>query len=151
MYILVMMECQFGQYLFRLVQEIRPDAGVSGITEYTHPLPPASDLIGTVRDPSAGFGLLMHRRARASMLLPLRISFSTLVNATTWRRDSSAHLRDEEFLKAFLRARFQICNAGTPTTCVRHGCTCTAPDYQKRRSCKGIWSFAGTSKRIPSR
>ena len=96
-----MMECQFGQYLFRLVQEIRPDAGVSGITEYTHPLPPASDLIGTVRDPSAGFGLLMHRRARASMLLPLRISFSTLVNATTWRRDSSAHLRDEEFLKAF--------------------------------------------------
>src|SRR5580658_6937377 len=39
-YILVMTECQFGRHLFRLVQEIRPDTDVLGITEYTHPLPP---------------------------------------------------------------------------------------------------------------
>jgi hypothetical protein len=79
-YILVMTECQFG----RLVQEIRPDTDVLGITEYTHPLLPASDLIGTVRDPSVGFGVLMYRRARASMLLRLETNFSTLVNAITW-------------------------------------------------------------------
>ena len=44
----------------------------------------ASDLIGTVRDPSVGFGLHIYRRARASMLLWLETNFGTLVNAITW-------------------------------------------------------------------
>jgi hypothetical protein len=61
---LVMTECQFGRYLFRLVQEVRPDTDVLGIREPRHPLSPGVRPIGTVRDPSVRFGVLMYSRRR---------------------------------------------------------------------------------------